>query len=101
MFELDNRLELDKAKRLEARDRMDFKAVASTIEGRRVLGRLLSECAAENSAFSSDALDMARRCGKHEIAQFIKHLFWDCDHLRVLMIKEAAADSESFGVDDE
>jgi len=82
------------AQKLAARDRLDFKAVAGTAEGRRFLARLLLVCETGLAAFSPDALEMARRCGKHEVGRFVDGLFGDCNHLKVQMLSEAAADAE-------
>lgn len=84
--------------RQAARDELDFKAVASTVEGRRFISRFLAYCGTGKPVFHSDALEMARLAGKQEVGFFIQALFHGGGlfGLYNLMMEEARADSDAF-----
>lgn len=61
-----------KTKRARTNNGNDLRAVLSTVEGQRLVWRLMGECGIHQDSFNSNALVMARNEGRRSIGIFIE-----------------------------
>jgi hypothetical protein len=70
----------------------DLKTVASTVEGRRLLKRLLRQCNAFQTTFTGDAMTGAFQEGKRYPGLWLLSVFESCPELYLQLLTEKTHD---------
>lgn len=80
---------VDKAVVRAALQRADFRFVLASVEGRRFVRRVLSECGVYQTSYvSGDALAMSYKEGRRSVGLWLQQLFVDCPDQYFQLLKE-------------